>query len=399
MGTESGSTNLGASVNDGHVAWFWRQVARGAEGVSVAELAAHVTPDAWCQQLSLSSPGAFSRSVQTGVYADATLGDVSVDEHGRILTSFVTRRGLRLQATFLSEAADDGRIRTIGLRLEGGASMTAVLMAAMRAAHSLLDEPKVLDDSVAEGLAGEFAAGAIASVRADPTTFFFRHTAAARARLAEDTASGADQYVLLGAGLDSFAYRRGDASDGLRIFEVDQPITQSWKRQRLADIGVTIPESVTFVPLDFEQHDLDLELSRAGFDPAKPSVVAWLGVTYYLTPEAITGTLERIAHWSAGTQIVFDYQIPEPMWDSFEGWDDNLPRAVAAGFAASGEPWVSSFSPAEVETLLSGHGYGNIEDFDHDMIRAAYMGSVGSGLPGPIPWVRVVRASVIGRPG
>jgi methyltransferase (TIGR00027 family) len=392
----------GASVDDGHVAWFWRQVARGGEGVSVAELAAHVTPDAWCQQLSLSSPEAFSRSLQTGVYADATLGDVIVDKHSRILTNFVTRRGLRLRATFLSEAADGGRIKTVGLRLEGGASMTAVLIAAMRAAHSLLDEPKILDDRLAEGLAGEFAAGAIASVRADPTTFFFRHQAAARARLSEDTASGpsgADQYVILGAGLDSFAYRRGDPSDGLRIFEVDQPASQSWKRQRLTDIGVTIPESVTFVPLDFEQEDLDLELSRAGFDSGKPSVVAWLGVTMYLTPEAITGTLERIAHWAAGTQIVFDYQIREQMWDSFEGWDGNWPRAVAAGFAASGEPWISRFSPGEIEALLGAHGYDNIEDFDHRAIRARYMDGHGSGLPGPIPWERVVRASVIGPQG
>jgi methyltransferase (TIGR00027 family) len=365
-------------------------------------LAAHVTPDAWCQQLSLNSPEAFSRSLQTGVYAGATLGDVSVDEAGRVVASFVTRRGLRLQATFLSEAADGGRIRTVGLRLEGGASMTAVLIAAMRAAHWLLDEPRILDDRLAEGLAGEFAAGAIASVRADPATFFFRHQAAVRARLSEDTASGpsgADQYVLLGAGLDSFAYRRGDPSDGLRIFEVDQSASQSWKRQRLADIGVTIPESVTFVPLDFEQQDLDLELSKAGFDFAKPSVVAWLGVTMYLTPEAITGTLERIAHWAAGTQIVFDYQIREEMWDSFEGWDGHLPRAVAAGFAASGEPWVSRFSPGEIEALLGSHGYDNIEDFDHSAIRAVYMGGDGSGPPGPIPWERVVRASVTGRLG
>jgi methyltransferase (TIGR00027 family) len=392
----------GASVDDGHVAWFWRQVARGGEGVSVAELAAHVTPDAWCQQLSLNSPEAFSRSLQTGVYAGATLGELSVGEDGRVAASFVTRRGLRLQATFLSEAADGGRIRTVGLRLEGGASMTAVLMAAMRAAHWLLDEPRILDDGLAEGLAAEFAAGAIASVGADPTTFFFRHTAAARARLAEDTASGpsgADQYVLLGAGLDSFAYRRGEPSDGLRIFEVDRSASQSWKRQRLVDIGVTIPESVTFVPLDFERQDLDIELSKAGFDSGKPSVVAWLGVTHYLTPEAITGTLERIARWAAGTQIVFDYQLPEQMWEGFEGWDANWPRAVAAGFAASGEPWVSSFSPGEIETLLGAHGYENIEDFDHDMIRAAYLGGDGSGPPGPIPWERVVRASVKGRLG
>jgi methyltransferase (TIGR00027 family) len=390
----------GASVDDGHVAWFWRQVARGGEGVSQAELGDHVTRDAWCEHLSFDSPEAFSTSLQTSVYAGATPLEVSIDEDGHVVASFVTRSGLRLQATFLSEDGAGGRIRTIGLRLEGGASATAVSMAAMRAAHCRLDEPKILDDPLAEGLAGEFAAGAIAHVRADPMTFFFRHTAAARARLAEDIVSGpsgADQYVLLGAGLDSFAYRRGDPGDGLRIFEVDQPAGQSWKRQRLADIGLTIPDSVTFVPLDFERQDLDVELSRAGFDSARPSVVAWLGVSYYLTPEAITGTLECIASWAAGTQIVFDYQIPEQMWDGIEGWDGNSLRGVAVFVAASGEPWVSSFSPEEIATLLRAHGYANVEDFDHSAIRALYMGGLGSGPPGPIPWTRVVRATVTGR--
>jgi methyltransferase (TIGR00027 family) len=396
MGVQSELANL-----RDHVAWFWQQVARGAQGVSASELDEHVSPDAWGSQFSFSSPEEFSMTLQTGVFAGATLGEVDLDGHGRMVGGFVTRRGLRLQAIFIGETADGGRIRTVGVGLEGGASVTAAQMAAIRAAHWLLDDPKILDDPLAEALAGEFADGFIARVRADPMEAPARFTVAARSRLAEETISdrqsGADQYVLLGAGLDSFAYRRSDTGDGLRVFEVDQPASQIWKRQRLTDVGVTIPSSVTFVPVDFERQDLDVELSKAGFDCARPSVVAWLGVIYYLTSEAITDTLRRIAAWATGTRLVFDYQIPEQLWDSFEGWDGNHPRGIAAGFAASGEPWVSLFSADDIESLLRAHGYDNIEDYDHDAIRSLYMGGYRSGPPGPIPWLRVVRATVAGQ--
>jgi hypothetical protein len=164
MGTESELTNL-----QGHVAWFWQQVARGGDGVSVAELAEHVTVDAMGPQLSFTSPEPFSTSLQTGVFAGATLGEVSVEEHGRVVAPFATRRGLRLQAVFIGEADDTGRIRAVGLRIQGGASVTAVSQAGYRAAHWLLDEPKILADTLAEALAGEFAAESIARVRADPT--------------------------------------------------------------------------------------------------------------------------------------------------------------------------------------------------------------------------------------
>jgi methyltransferase (TIGR00027 family) len=397
MGAESELTTLAS-----HVAWFWQQVARGGEEVSASEFAEHVTPDAGAAQFNFSSPEAFSTSLQASVFAGATVGEISVDEHGRMVAAFVTRQGLRLQALFVGESGDGGRIRTVGCALEGGASVSAAQAAGSRAAHWLLDEPKILDDTLAEALAGEFAAGIIAMVRADPMVFAPRFTLAARSRLAEETVSdpqsGADQYVLLGAGLDSFAYRRSARGDGLQIFEVDQPASQAWKRQRLADIGVTIPESVTFVPIDFERQDFGVELSRAGFDSARPSVVGWLGVTNYLTAEAITDTLTRIADWASGTRLVFDYVIPEQLWNSFPGWDGNLMRRIAAGSAASGEPWVSLFSREDIEALLRADGYDNIEDYDQDAIRLVYMGGDGSG-PGPWPWTRIVRATVTGRLG
>jgi methyltransferase (TIGR00027 family) len=215
--------------------------------------------------------------------------------------------------------------------------------------------------------------------------------------MADAQAEGVDQYVLLGAGLDSFAYRRADPADGLRIFEVDQPASQGWKRQRLAEIGIGVPGSVKFVPVDFETQDFGAELAKVGFDPRRPSVVAWLGVTYFLTRDAIVATLRRVASWAPGTRLVFDYHLPERLWDSFVGWEGNVMRGTAAFVAASGEPWLNLFSPDEVEALLLVHGYDTVEHLDHDAVRSIYMGGCPPGPPGPVPWTRVVRALVAER--
>jgi methyltransferase (TIGR00027 family) len=391
---------LPESLGGSHVAWFWETVAQAGQAMSAEDWEAHIAEDAFSYAVDLSSPALSASSLQSGVFARATLGRSGLDSDGHVVTSFTTRSGLRLNAVFSLDGAHGEKIASVGIRLEGGASTTAVVTAGVRAAHYVVDEPKILADTLAEALAGEFAAGSIAQVRADPTAVALRHmAAAARARWAEDTmaaaqAEGVDQYVLLGAGLDSFAYRRGDPDDGLRIFEVDQPASQAWKRQRIAEIGIEIPGSVTFVPVDFETHDFGTELTKAGFDPRRPSVVAWLGVTYFLTSEAIVATLARVASWAPGTQLVFDYYLPESRWDSFGEWDGNIMRGTAAFVAACGEPFVNYFSPDEVEALLRAQGYDTIEHLDHDTVRSIYMGGHPPGPPGPAPWVRVVRAVV-----
>jgi len=383
-----------------HVAWFWEAVARGGEGISAEELAAHVIGGGWSPHVGLDSPPLFALSLRNGVFAGAALKEVARGNDGLVRTTFWTPSGLRLDAHFVLDPDREHRITTVGLRLEGGASTTAITVAALRAAHYVADEPKILADTLAQALSGEFAVGQIAQVQANRTALPGRHQVAVRSRWAEDTVAEAQtervaQYVLLGAGLDSFAYRRHpEPNDGLRVFEVDQPISQAWKRRRLADIGVDVPQSVVFVPVDFETHDLDIELSKAGFDAERPSVVAWLGVTFYLTSEAIDATLDCVARWAPGTTLLFDYCLPETLWDTFEKWSGDIHRSIAAFVAASGEPFISLFTPEEIEAFLRAHGYHSIEHLDHDAARTAYMPGHPPGPPGPLPWYRFVRAIV-----
>jgi methyltransferase (TIGR00027 family) len=349
--------------------------------------------------VGLDSPALFVLSLRSGVFTGATLKGDGRCADGLVKTSFRTASGLRLEAHFVLDPDREHRISTVGLRLDGGGSTTAITVSALRAAHYVLDEPKILDDTLAQALSGEFAAGQIGQVRADRTALPGRHQVAVRSRWAEDTfaeaqTEGVDQYVLLGAGLDSFAYRRPNPDDGLRVFEVDQPISQAWKRRRLADIGVAVPRSVAFVPVDFETHDLNSELSKAGFDVKRPSVVAWLGVTFYLTSEAIDATLGCVAQWAHGTRLLFDYCLPERLWDTFENWSGDIHRGVAAFVAASGEPYISFFTPEEIEGRLRAHGYHAIEHLDHKAARMAFMPGHPPGPPGPLPWYQVVRATV-----
>ncbi len=129
----------------------------------------------------------------------------------------------------------------------------------------------------------------------------------------EQAGTGVRQYVILGAGLDTFAYRRPDPA--LRVFEVDHPATQAWKQRRLADLGVVIPDSLVLVPVDFELQGLGPSLEEAGFSFQERAVFSWLGVTMYLTPDAIGQTLSTIAHGAAGTRVVLTYNQPDRVLD------------------------------------------------------------------------------------
>ena len=117
------------------------------------------------------------------------------------------------------------------------------------------------------------------------------------------------------------------------------------------------------------------------------------------TSAAIAATLERIARWAPGSRLVLDYDLPKYLWDSFEGWDGDIMRGIAAVVATTGEPWVSLFTPQEVEALLRAHGYDDVEHLDHDTVRSTYMSGHPPGPPGPHPWQRLVRATVPGDPG
>jgi methyltransferase (TIGR00027 family) len=191
--------------------------------------------------------------------------------------------------------------RVVGLRSVRGPSQTAVLTAVARALHRDEPPPWVLDDYLAIGLAGADGPALrerlLREAARDDLNAFSRWVCV-RARFPEDiveaaVARGVGQYVILGAGLDSFAYRRTDLLDRLRVFEVDHPQTQAWKRERLDALGVDVPGGLVFAPVDFERQTLAEGLDAAGFDVGARAVFSWIGVTMYLTLDAIAATLAR----------------------------------------------------------------------------------------------------------
>ena len=252
-----------------------------------------------------------------------------------------------------------------------------MLTAVARALQRTEPRPWVMDDYLALGLAGPDGQVLLARLRAEvPRTHLlaFSRWICVRARYAEDAveqaaADGLGQYVILGAGLDSFAYRRADLLARLRVFEVDHPATQEWKRRRLTAIGAALPAGLVFAPVDFERQTLREGLERAGFDFGQPAIFSWIGVTMYLTLDAIHATLATVARCGAGSRLVLTYNQPPT---ALTGATAQI-AATFAGLAAKlGEPFVSRFTPAEIARLLHGRGFGDITDFGPDEARAAY---------------------------
>ena len=251
-------------------------------------------------------------------------------------------------------------------------SRTANLAACVRAYHSRWHESPIFDDVYAYDLISDFWR-AIARYRllshiVVHTVFrAFRpiHTEIIlRARYAEDrlmdaVSAGIGQYVILGAGLDSFSMRQDGLLDTLRIFELDHPATQAMKRDKVASVFGEIPANLVFVPIDFETDHLDDALVRAEFDPQTPSFFSWLGTTYYLTKDAIRETLARIAGVAApGSRMVLDYKIDRDLVpvESLP-FADKLDRFVAR----RGEPMISTFTPGELRDDMSGFGFEEVE--------------------------------------
>ncbi|MET0210034.1 MAG: class I SAM-dependent methyltransferase, partial [Burkholderiaceae bacterium] len=204
---------------------------------------------------------------------------------------------------------------------QGEPSRTALRVAALRAVHQLLDEPLVLPDPIALPLLGASTEAALRHdpfALNDPMSRGLRGAFVARSRFVEDeltrsVARGVRQYVLLGAGLDTFAYRNPYRDEGLRVFEVDHPGTQRWKRQLLAEARIAVPPALAFVPADFEHDDLGAALRQAGFQADEPACVSWMGVTMYLTAEAVLATLDTVAGFAEGSCLCFDYRVPATM--------------------------------------------------------------------------------------
>jgi methyltransferase (TIGR00027 family) len=262
---------------------------------------------------------------------------------------------------------------------EGQASRTALGVAVRRAAHQLVDHPPVLDDPMVVRLIGDHyprhMERAMHTVARD-----FRCSMAVRSRFAEDclaeaVSAGVEQYVVLGAGLDTFALR--NPFPGLRVFEVDLPATQKWKRQVLQRAGLAEPATMRFVPLDFERQTLAAGLEGAGLDAAKPTFFSWLGVVPYLTLAGFRATLETIAQMPEGSGVVFDYAVPRAMLDS-KGQTafDRLAERVAT----AGEPLRLFFTPQEMDEELRRAGFGRFEQVDFSDLNERYFKDRADGL-------------------
>jgi methyltransferase (TIGR00027 family) len=276
----------------------------------------------------------------------------------------------------------------------GKASKTALGVAIRRAAHQLMDVPPVLDDPIAVRLIGSGYRGKIGRA-SHPVGRDFRAFMAARSRYTEDqltafVTQGGAQYVVLGAGLDTFAYRNPFA--GLRVFEVDFPATQQWKRELLAEAAIALPEALTFVPLDFEHQTLGEGLAEAGFDRGAAAFFGWLGVVPYLTLAAFRSTLGVIAQLPAGSGVSFDYAVaPERLSAVGRKAFD----ALAGRVAAAGEPFQLLFTPEKMAEQLRRAGFKRFEQLDSDQLNELYFKDRADGLKlSPVKLGRLVTAWV-----
>ncbi len=289
--------------------------------------------------------------------------------------------------------------------IDGSPSRTALMVAAMRAFHHhFAPEPKLLRDSLAMELAGfksqdelkDHVDGLITVFAglSDPETaaqfvLHISHSVCARSALVEaELAAGQNtalvQLVILGAGLDSTAYRCADLTDGMAMFEVDHPATQTWKRERLADIGADIPKNLTYVPFDFERQTLAQALKEGGVAMDKPTLFPWLGVQPYLTHDAVVGVLDVVASFPAGSRIVMDFVSPD--YGAADGLNDDGLAQLGAVVSQMGEPFLSRYAPKELETLLKQVGFGSVDFYPGSRIIERFLGGDASGytIPGDV---------------
>jgi methyltransferase (TIGR00027 family) len=272
-------------------------------------------------------------------------------------------------------------------------SRTALGAAGYRAAHQLLEGGKVFYDPLARTILGDGADAIIAGLSAGPAQQRTRIFMAARSRFAEDclgaaVSRGVRQAVVLGAGFDTFALRNPHSDLGLRVFEVDHPATQAWKRRRLSEVGLAIPASLTFAAIDFETDDLGRGLSDAGFKSDRSAFFIWLGVVPYLGRAAIAATLRYIASIPE-SEVVFDYS--EPLENYPPERRDEI-AALGARTAEIGEPWLSHFDPDEIEQELRGYGFGDLEDLGTSQTAERYLGAPANG-PSSGPGPHMIRAA------
>jgi methyltransferase (TIGR00027 family) len=263
---------------------------------------------------------------------------------------------------------------------------TAVRVALWRALHAQVDSPPlILEDDIGLRLvapAGDWR------LRPDMDPVFtrpFRASILARARFIEDlvleqAARGVGQYVILGAGLDTFVQRRPQMGAKLRVFEIDRPGPQAWKRQRLMEVGLGIADWLRLVPVDFEVSAWRKQLASSGFDPRRPAVVACAGVSLYLTREAIASTLRDAAALAPGSTLAMTFVLPIELADPAIRPGLELAQK---GARASGTPFISFFEPDEILTMARAAGFGQVRHISAANLRERYFAGRTDGLYPP----------------
>lgn len=260
-----------------------------------------------------------------------------------------------------------------------GVHMTALGAAAMRARHLIVDgEPKILEDTFAQRLIGldddQIVAltNVIAQTNGNTDNIWVLRARFAEDRLAQALALGVRQYVVLGAGLDSYALRQPRVLNDLSIFEVDDPPLQSWKRKRFKELGIDHPINLGFAPCDFEATLIADALESAGFDRCAPAVASWLGVTQYLTRSAIEKTLGWAASLASGSEIVLSYVVP--------GAEAERHKAL---LAARGTRFETFFTPEEISDVLAKAGLVDLFHLNPEQTHATYFVGRSDGLVAP----------------
>jgi methyltransferase (TIGR00027 family) len=282
--------------------------------------------------------------------------------------------------------------------MEAEPSLTAIGAASTRASHLLFDaEPKIFHDQYALALCSDEdektfrntvesgvkeLAAKIGEENAQRLVKSVRGSVVLRSRFTEDAfrralQRGVRHLIILGAGLDSFAWRYPELSDDIHVYEIDHPASQQWKRERLRKLGLKEPKHLTFVPIDFEKQTLTQGLLSAGFSQQTPGFFSWLGVIPYLKWQTVLDTLRQVAAFGKGSEIGYTALVKETLMTED---DRQVYSMTAAGAAARNEPFLCLVDPAELTRQLREMGYRHIEDLDWQDANATYMANRSDGL-------------------
>jgi methyltransferase (TIGR00027 family) len=276
------------------------------------------------------------------------------------------------------------------------ASQTAIMMAQFRAAHAVMDHDPIFEDRFALALANVTAADVtrfLATNAPDSCVHVVRLFVGQRSRFAEEeveraVGTGVDQYVDLGAGLNSFAWRRPDVMAKLALFEVDHPATQEWKRERLTAVGLVCPPNLHFVGVDFRNVDvLGERLTVAGFDPARASIWSCLGVIQYLPLAAVQSTLSAVAELAApGSKLVASFGVPDELMDAASVEFAQLSRAFTARI---GEPQITWVAPSDMEANARAAGWPRVRSVDPSSLAPWFAGRTDGLRPVRAEWLLI----------